>query len=147
MSDQIVVMSNGKVEQMAAPIDAYKKPASPFVADFLGQANLIRVRPADKGAAFAGGTIPGLTVPAGETLISVRPEDVVVATGTNGPATADIVFIREMGSTIEIHMDAGSDRIVALAAPKSHCDLRVGTSVSLTLPAEACVVFAPEGAA
>ncbi|QDG75352.1 ABC transporter ATP-binding protein [Labrenzia sp. PHM005] len=147
MSDQIVVMSNGKVEQMASPIEAYKRPASPFVADFLGQANLIKVTKADGGAAFSGGLIPGLDIPSsGQALISVRPEDVVVAEGEDGPVKADIVFIREMGSTIEIHLNAGSDRVIALAPPKSHCDFHVGTSVSLTLPPEACVVFGPEGA-
>jgi putative spermidine/putrescine transport system ATP-binding protein len=140
-------MSNGKVEQMAAPIEAYKRPASPFVADFLGQANLIRVHGSDAGAAFSGGTIPGLALPAGgQSLISIRPEDILVTADESGPVKADIVFIREMGSTIEIHLDAGSERIVALAPPKSHCDLRVGTSVSLTLPAEACVVFGADGA-
>ncbi len=142
MSDQIVVMSEGRVEQMASPIEAYKKPASPFVADFLGQANLIRVSNSEEGAAFSGGKIPGLSIPPGEgALISVRPEDVIVSAGEDGPVKADIVFIREMGSTIEIHMDAGADRIIALAPPKSHCDLHVGTPVSLTMPPDACVVF------
>lgn len=147
MSDQIVVMSNGKVEQMATPIEAYKRPASPFVADFLGQANLIRVQGSEAGAAFSGGNIPGLDLPAGgQTLISIRPEDIVVTADEGGPVKADIVFIREMGSTIEIHLDAGNERIIALAPPKSHCDLRIGTSVSLTLPPEACVVFGADGA-
>lgn len=147
MSDQIVVMSNGKVEQMASPIEAYKKPASPFVADFLGQANLIKVEGSEGGAAFSGGIIPGIDVPkSGNALISVRPEDVVVTVGESGPVNADIVFIREMGSTIEIHMDAGNERIIALAPPKSPCVFHVGSTVSLTLPPEACVVFGPEGA-
>lgn len=147
MSDQIVVMSNGKVEQMASPIEAYKKPASPFVADFLGQANLIKVEGSEGGAAFSGGVIPGIDVPkSGNALISVRPEDVVVTVGESGPVNADIVFIREMGSTIEIHMDAGNERIIALAPPKSPCVFHVGSTVSLTLPPEACVVFGPEGA-
>ncbi len=147
MSDQIVVMSNGKVEQMATPIEAYKRPASPFVADFLGQANLIKVQSAEGNAEFSGGRIAGLNVPSGaESLISIRPEDIVVTSQKSGPLEANIVFIREMGSTIEIHMDAGTERIIALAPPKSHCDLRVGEKVSLTLPPEACVVFGPEGA-
>jgi len=147
MSDQIVVMSNGKVEQMATPIEAYKRPASPFVADFLGQANLIRVRGSEAGAAFSGGHIPGLALPdSGQALVSIRPEDIIVTADESGPVKAGIVFIREMGSTIEIHLDAGNERIIALAPPKSHCDLRVGSSVSLTLPPEACVVFGADGA-
>lgn len=147
MSDQIVVMSNGRVEQMAPPIEAYRRPASPFVADFLGQANLIRVRKLPDGAGFAGGQIPGLDVPAGsEALVSIRPEDVVVSPSADGPVRADVVFIREMGANVEIHLDAGPDRLVAHAAPKSHGDYKVGETVSLTLPPEACVVFGVEGA-
>ncbi|MCV0425712.1 MAG: ABC transporter ATP-binding protein [Roseibium sp.] len=147
MSDQIVVMSKGRVEQMATPIEAYRKPASPFVADFLGQANLIRVKRADNGASFDGGFIPGLEVPAGaESLVSVRPEDVIVTSSGNGPVQADVVFVREMGANIEIYLDAGQERIVALAAPKSHGDFQVGARVSLTLPPDACVVFGAEGA-
>ncbi|GAA0780003.1 ABC transporter ATP-binding protein [Roseibium denhamense] len=142
MSDKIVVMSNGKVEQMAAPIEAYKKPASPFVADFLGQANLIRVQKAESGAALSGGRVPGLSLgPRNEALISIRPEDVVIKGGGEGPLPADVVFIREMGATVEVHLDAGADRIIALAPPKRDGGLKVGARVSIDLPADACVVF------
>jgi len=142
MSDQIVVMSRGKVEQMAAPIDAYRRPATPFVADFLGQANLISVRQAPGGASFSGGTIRGLDVPAGrKALISIRPEDVIVTPASDGPVKATVRFVREMGATIEIQLEAGAEHITAVAAPKSHGDFKIGAEVSLSLPAEACVVF------
>jgi putative spermidine/putrescine transport system ATP-binding protein len=41
LSDRIVVMNSGRVEQIARPHEAYEKPASPFVANFLGKTNLI----------------------------------------------------------------------------------------------------------
>lgn len=142
MSDQIVVMSNGKVEQMAAPIEAYRRPATPFVADFLGQANLIQVEAAEGGARFAGGRIDGLDIRAGAgALISIRPEDILVSASQEGAIKAEVVFVREMGAITEIHLDAGGERIVVHAAPNTNADVRVGATVFLTMPAEACVVF------
>ncbi len=41
MSDRIMVMQRGHIEQLGSPFDLYDDPASPFVADFIGQANLI----------------------------------------------------------------------------------------------------------
>ncbi|MTI43143.1 putative spermidine/putrescine transport system ATP-binding protein [Roseibium hamelinense] len=147
MSDQIVVMSNGKVEQMGAPIEAYRRPATPFVADFLGQANLIKVAAGEGGARFSGGTIPGLDVAGGEgALVSIRPEDIAVLPSETGPVKASVVFVREMGAIVEIYLDAGGERIVAHAAPKTHGDFKVGSTVSLSMPAEACVVFDGAGA-
>lgn len=42
MSDRIMVMNHGKIEQLGTPMELYEDPASPFVADFIGQANLIK---------------------------------------------------------------------------------------------------------
>ena len=44
MSDRIAVMSNGVVEQLATPRELYQRPASAFVAGFIGVSNLIRMR-------------------------------------------------------------------------------------------------------
>lgn len=41
MSDTVVVMNNGKIEQIGAPIDIYNEPANAFVADFIGEANIL----------------------------------------------------------------------------------------------------------
>ncbi|MBA5778264.1 ABC transporter ATP-binding protein [Stappia sp. F7233] len=142
MSDLIVVMSKGRIQQMAKPVDMYRRPANAFVADFLGQANLIRARAGVGGAAISGGVIPGLALPSGGgTLISVRPEDIAFVAGADGPVRARVGFIRDMGASVEFHLDAGEDRIVAVATPQARPDCRVGEEVSLSIPAEACVVF------
>jgi putative spermidine/putrescine transport system ATP-binding protein len=57
LSDRIVVMNKGRAEQVAAPHEAYERPATPFVANFLGKTNLIdgkAVRPERIGFATAG---------------------------------------------------------------------------------------------
>ena len=42
LSDRIVVMSQGRIEQIAPPHEAYERPATPFVANFLGKTNVLR---------------------------------------------------------------------------------------------------------
>ncbi len=145
MSDQIVVMSKGRIQQMAKPVDMYRRPANPFVADFLGQANLIEARAGKTCAEISGGLIPGLSLPSGgEARLSVRPEDVAIVAHGAGPISARVAFIRDMGSEIEFHLDAGSDRIVAVATPQTRPDVKVGDEVCIAIPAEACVVFPGE---
>lgn len=147
MSDQIVVMSAGRIQQMAAPIDMYRRPANPFVADFLGQANILKVRSAEGGARTSGGPVPGLDLAgAGERTMSVRPEDLKVQASEAGPIKATVSFVREMGASVELHLQAGDDRLIAVTPPHSDLCCRVGDTVSVTIPAEACVVFDETGA-
>ena len=79
MSDQIAVMSKGQIQQIDTPMEVYRNPVNPFVADFLGQTNFIKVQNNMQRATFPGGVIAGLELPDNqEYLISVRPEDLII---------------------------------------------------------------------
>jgi len=88
MSDRIVVMKDGAIEQVGAPEEVYRRPASPFVASFLGSSNLIpgTVLSAAHGRADVrlgeGGSVVSVdaTIAAGvrDVQLMVRPEDVVL---------------------------------------------------------------------
>ncbi len=90
MADRIVVMNAGIIEQVGTPGDIYSKPASPFVADFIGTMNFltgtvagqrsVRVAELELAAESANGLRAGQ-----EVTVCVRPEDVVV--GDIGPET------------------------------------------------------------
>jgi iron(III) transport system ATP-binding protein len=79
MADRVVVMNHGHIEQVGSPSDVYERPATPFVADFLGKVNVL------KGVALGGGRFrvgsTELRLPADEhgsgqnVRIYVRPED------------------------------------------------------------------------
>ena len=98
LSDRIIVMEAGRIAQDGAPADIYYRPASPYVADFIGETNLIRVeRTADEvGITVAGTRIPSAAGPPGPGILAVRPENVAL-TGTAGPGVpghvTDISFI------------------------------------------------------
>ena len=98
LSDTIVVLDRGRIVQQGSPVDIYRRPATAYVADFIGEANLIpgRVRGTEGSAvvvetgfgAVRGSAVPGITPAAGvAAIISVRPEHVVL-----GPADAGGAF-------------------------------------------------------
>jgi len=82
MSDRIVVMRNGQIEQQGAPQDVYLHPRTRFVARFIGETNLLDGREEDGMLRLAGGSLVPLST-SGDTLddgvkatISIRPEHV-----------------------------------------------------------------------
>ena len=79
MSDTIVVMNGGKIQQIGTPTDIYNEPKNTFVANFIGESNIIDgIMVRDKLATFAGHTFPCLDGGFGENTpvdVVVRPED------------------------------------------------------------------------
>jgi iron(III) transport system ATP-binding protein len=79
MSDRVVVMRHGAIEQVGTPQDVYERPATPFVADFMGKVNVVRAVSAGGGRYRAGDVelvLPDDGFAAGEPVrIYLRPED------------------------------------------------------------------------
>lgn len=79
MSDTIVVMNGGKIQQIGTPTDIYNEPKNAFVANFIGDSNIIDgIMVKDKVVTFAGHTFPCLDSGFGENApvdVVVRPED------------------------------------------------------------------------
>jgi iron(III) transport system ATP-binding protein len=88
MADRIVVMKEGQIEQIGTPAEIYGRPATPFVADFVGKTNLLPATPdgADRvqvGAQRFQCVINGAAAKGTPLSVFFRPEDVVVR-GVNG---------------------------------------------------------------
>ncbi len=87
MSDRVIVMEQGRIMQVGAPRDLYRRPANRFVADFVGTASFIDVAPAEGDAAWRlpdGTTIRGVTgtaTPSGRHQLMLRPESVRLQAG------------------------------------------------------------------
>tara|TARA_B100000676_G_scaffold311811_1_gene383191 strand:+ start:13270 stop:14325 length:1056 start_codon:yes stop_codon:yes gene_type:complete len=150
MSDEVVVMSTARVQQMGPPLEIYRNPASAFVAEFIGTSNLI------KGALGSDNTVQISTdtfhveatpdgIAAGEDIvISVRPEDVHVYPQSNeGGNRLDgtVTFVRDVGASVETFVDCGDLQIISMATPKDRPDVHKGDPVKVELPAESCVVL------
>ncbi len=74
LAGRIVVMNQGRAEQIAAPHEAYEQPATPFVAGFLGKTNLLRGEAAAGAVRLGDGHWPITGTPDGPVHVVVRPE-------------------------------------------------------------------------
>jgi len=82
MADRIVVMNHGAIEQIGTPLEIYREPASPFVADFIGVMNFVAGTVVRDGVVRLGRVelaceADGLT-PGTEVTLAIRPEDILV---------------------------------------------------------------------
>ncbi len=144
MADTVVVMNGGEIRQAAAPIDIYRKPADSFVADFIGQTNLLPAKLDGQTLRVLDERVDGLSLPAGmtEAMLSVRPEDLQLAAPAPGMLTGEVTFVRDLGSTIETFINVGGQQLVSVSTPRDRPQVQVGQRVGLILTERDCVVLA-----
>ncbi len=151
LSDQIVVMSHGVVQQIGAPADVYNRPANRFVAEFMGtpSMNMIECRPARAGGA-ARLEAKGISVPVAaavldrltkETvLLGVRAEDVQIAAPAGTNAIPARVTVAELaGAETYVYLDVSGSQVVARAA--ADAPFKAGDNVGLTFRPSQLHVF------
>ena len=109
MSDTVVVMSRGKIQQIGTPTDIYNEPVNAFVADFIGESNILDgVMIADRKAKFAGQTfvcVDGGFEPNEPVDIVIRPEDVDVVPVEKGMLAGKVSSVTFKGDYYEIIVD------------------------------------------
>ncbi len=153
VADRVAVMRRGRIDQVDAPEVIYAQPATPFVATFVGVANLVPGSASGSVADTPLGRVridpgPGGADPS-RALVLIRPEHVEVApAAAERPSSlipARILARRFAGSELlyEVETDAGL-RLWVEAGPSARL-LRVGDQVGIGLRAESTVAF-PSGA-
>ncbi len=147
MADRLVVMNGGRIEQVGTPAEVYARPATVFVAGFLGAPamNLLAARVVEAGWA-APDIAPDLRLPAPAGLaigrhftLGVRPEDVEVepASASGLPATVDL--IEDLGGMRIAHCSVGETFVAAVLRRDAAC--REGERVCLRPRGEALHAF------
>lgn len=100
MADTIAVMNAGRIEQLGAPVELYESPRTTFVANFLGQSNMVECTvtgtDGDRLIADMHGTSVAMlrsrsTVSAGRMLLGIRPEKLHVVTDGSAGTGLDVV--------------------------------------------------------
>ena len=109
MSDTVVVMANGKIQQIGTPTDIYNEPVNAFVADFIGESNIVDgVMLEDRRARFSGHTfdcVDGGFAPNEQVDVVVRPEDVDVVAPEAGMLRGLVTGVTFKGVHYEIIVD------------------------------------------
>jgi spermidine/putrescine transport system ATP-binding protein len=122
MSDRIAVMSEGRIQQVGTARDIYEAPVNRFVADFIGETNLLEVdvdTVSDGRATVAlpGGhriTCPSATSATGRHHLSIRPERVTIAEPADLMATVDRVVYLGTDLQVIAHLDGGQPITIRL---------------------------------
>ena len=142
MADRVGVMSNGRLEQIAAPDELYTNPATAFVAEFVGVMNRIpgELQAGDQVTAL-GGTVPVRGHRPVQTSVDVlvRPEGLRLEVVENGNG---IVTTRTfLGSVTRVGVQLSGDVAVQVDRPSAEAAaLAPGASVEVTLPAQPVLV-------
>ena len=111
MSDTIVVMSEGRIQQIGTPTDIYNEPENAFVADFIGESNIVDgIMLSDYKVSFSGHTFDCVDAGFGKREnvdVVVRPEDVDIVPLEKGMLQGVVTSVTFMGVHYEIIVDIG----------------------------------------
>ncbi|MFA1684612.1 ABC transporter ATP-binding protein [Achromobacter dolens] len=155
MSDRVAVMNRGRIEQIAAARSIYQRPATRFVADFIGESHFLPVKRENGHLSMAGRPLAvpqGQEVPDGdEAWLMLRPENLMLAGGAPDPAcnlltgvVADTVFQGE-SSRLFVRLEDGLEVSLRLGPTQiRESGVSTGQRVTLALHVEDTVLIPKE---
>ncbi|SNY94124.1 spermidine/putrescine transport system ATP-binding protein [Cohaesibacter sp. ES.047] len=148
MSDRIAVMSDGRVQQVGSPREIYEAPINRFVADFIGETNLLDVDVLSVSGGQASITLPGGhpfscpaadAVDAGKGHLSVRPERISLCAEAEADLCATVVGQVYLGTDIHLQMQLVDGEAINIRLQNSEGQEvpEAGASVGLKMEAGA----------
>ena len=133
LGDRIVVMDHGKVAQVGRPREIYQRPATRFVAEFIGTMNRLSGTVRDGAFVTAGGAIPWAGAPVGAGEVLFRPEDVaVVESAGHVEGTVAAAFFLGDRTRLFVQVGEGRPLVVETSARR---EFRHGETVRLAIDA------------
>jgi len=133
IADRVGVMRAGRLEQLAAPTEVYLRPASAFVADFVGLSNRLPGRLDGDAVSVLGTRLPLVQAAAGgpEVTALVRPESVDVVPDADG--TGRVLSTTFLGPTSRVTVAVGETLVVAQVTGERLAELATDTRVRVDL--------------
>jgi spermidine/putrescine transport system ATP-binding protein len=145
MSDRIAVMNDGLLEQFSTPSELYHRPATAFVANFIGENNLMAGRHDDGATTVLGRRVPfdgDGNAPRGDVTLAVRPECLRVGEDGAGalPAVVDQAIFMGSETRLVAHLDDGT-RVMSRLPPEAFSQHERGDRITLTWAAHEARAF------
>ncbi|MEM1384505.1 MAG: ABC transporter ATP-binding protein [Pseudomonadota bacterium] len=156
MSDEIVIMNHGRIEQQGRPGDLYERPETRFVADFLGKSNFLEGRATGMGEGRLGyevGNLPLVTATprsraqGSPVTVALRPEKIAIAPAQQPPDTENrvdgtITAFNYFGASYQFRIATGPLGDLLVTTPAFTCAVEPaeGTAVALGWHADASVL-------
>ena len=133
MSDTVVVMNNGNIQQIGSPTDIYNEPVNAFVADFIGESNIISgLMPRDCEVEFCGRSFECVDKgfePDEKVDVVIRPEDIRIVPENEGQLTGIVESVVFKGVHYEMLVDS-ADRKWKIHSTKFE---PIGTVIGMTV--------------
>jgi putative spermidine/putrescine transport system ATP-binding protein len=152
IADRVGVMRSGRLEQLAPPTEVYSRPATPFVAEFVGLTNRLAGTVSGGTVTVRGRDLPlvDLSTAPGPVTALVRPEAVTLASdssGDSGPLVGTVIASTFLGATSRVTVDLGDTTILAQLTTADATALPAGSRVALTIRPDPVLVAADSPAA
>jgi multiple sugar transport system ATP-binding protein len=157
LADRVVVLNQGRIEQVATPIEAYERPATRFVAGFVGSPGMNFITVQRAGAAAGGAAL--VTLPGGQTLdtgivlrddaragwtLGVRPES--LQRNAQGPLAGSVEVVERLGDRTLLHVQLPDGSLV-VADGRGGAEPEIGDTVRLAPQPGKLHLFDAEGRA
>ena len=141
IADRVGVMRDGRLEQLAPPTEVYSRPATSFVAEFVGLSNRLPGEVRGGEVTVRGCTLPLVekAVPDGQVIALIRPEAVTLAShasdsgSQSGPLVGAVIAITFLGATSRVTVDLGDATVLAQLPTSEATTLSAGSRVVLTI--------------
>ncbi|MDD6302942.1 MAG: ABC transporter ATP-binding protein [Bacillales bacterium] len=133
MSDTIVVMKDGQIQQIGSPMNIYNEPANAFVADFIGESNIyVGTMTGSKKVRFLTSTWDCVDdFPINEKVdVVVRPEDIKIVPVNKGNVNAKIISKIFKGIHYQFTAMVGNNEVLIQSTEDSPVDIEVGLSIA-----------------
>jgi len=142
LSDRVAVMNAGRIEQLGTPREVYQRPATGFVADFIGASSALEGRAVDAGTVeLAGGQriavrLPRPLEPGTRVRLLIRPERVEPGDGGANALPARVASVMFLGDHAEVRLELpGGARVLAVV--RGTVVVEPGDRLTVTLPPDA----------
>ena len=149
MADRIVVMCDGRIEQIGAPLELYDKPDNLFVAQFIGSPSMnivngtLRLANGNTFVEAAGGMRWPISARAGAdgqpVTLGVRPEHLTLASAAGDGVHGEVIVVEPMGAETELLIKAGESQVVLMTSGRPN--VQPGERVGLSLDPGAVHLF------
>jgi sn-glycerol 3-phosphate transport system ATP-binding protein len=136
LADRMIVMNAGRAEQIGAPMDVYRNPATLFVAGFIGSPamNFLPAK-AEGGGRFAldgGGSVVapnGHAAQGAAVTLGIRPEHLLPSDAGSAIVGGEVQMVEQLGADTLVHVAHGNETVIARLPHGQHPD--VGTTLHL----------------
>ena len=140
MSDRIIVLNQGIIQQVAAPTEIYRQPANQFVADFVGKVNFFKgyAEAGKIGLTGLGQSIPYRGPQTGKVVVAIRPENMILspadpASSPSGVLEGTLLSMFYLGDINDCRVEINGEILRVIAESGSFDTMKEGQKITVGL--------------